>query len=187
MKNSRNNSAAENMLNLAAAMSEDGLENQERHGQSVFVKTQDLPKKCPRKDLEKLGFKFGEDVDDIFVSVEFPEGWTKKSTDHSMWSDLVDPQGRKRAGIFYKASFYDRSAHMDLKRRYTVSRDYELADNEIQYYILDCGKSIFKTEIKICEKSSDDFWDKCDEVEKEARDHMLSEYPKNADCNAYWD
>jgi hypothetical protein len=186
MKNSLNNPAAENMLNLAAAMSENGLEEQERHGQAKFVSVENLPKKCPKEDLEKLGFKFGEDVDDLFVSVQFPEGWKKESTDHSMWSDLIDSQGRKRAGIFYKASFYDRSAHMSLKRRYTSTKDYKLEDNQIQYHVLDGDEVIFKTKVVTCDRKSDDYWDIDEKVEKEAKDYLADKYPDYEKCTAYW-
>jgi hypothetical protein len=36
------------------------------------------------------------------------------NSDHAMWSYLVDELGRERVSIFYKAAFYDRSAHMSL-------------------------------------------------------------------------
>lgn len=94
-----------------------GIERQEAMGQAAFVGTKSsLPIECPRAELEALGFVFGEPIDDLFVSVTFPAGWSKKATDHSMWSDLLDDQGRKRGSIFYKAAFYDRRAFMHLER-----------------------------------------------------------------------
>ena len=47
-----------------------------------------------------------------------------------MWSDLVDDKGRKRTSIFYKAAFYDRSAHIGVNRRYGISIDYNRLDAE---------------------------------------------------------
>jgi hypothetical protein len=38
-----------------------------------------------------------------------------------MHSDLLDEHGRKRAGIFYKAAFYDRHAHMSMTPRYWIN------------------------------------------------------------------
>ena len=38
-----------------------------------------------------------------------------------MWSELKDDKGRTRGGIFYKAAFYDRHAHMRLNQRYHAS------------------------------------------------------------------
>ena len=48
--------------------------------------------------------------DDLFTDVKLPQGWRIQPTNHSMWSDLLDEAGVKRAAIFYKAAFYDRSA-----------------------------------------------------------------------------
>jgi hypothetical protein len=119
---------------LAAAMSGDlsnamiastpgGIERQEAAGQRTLVASAMLPKEirgATREQLTALGFKFGADVDDLFVECELPPGWTKRGTDHSMHSDLLDEQGRKRAGIFYKAAFYDRKADMSMLRRYGI-------------------------------------------------------------------
>jgi hypothetical protein len=117
--------------NFLVAATPGGIERQEAMGQAALVGTLGiLPKDCPRADLEKLGFKFGKDADDLFVNVEFPSGWSKKASDHSMWSELLDDKGRKRAGIFYKAAFYDRSAHMQLERRYIVNNEYLNATGE---------------------------------------------------------
>jgi len=78
--------------------------------------------------LTALGFVIGERVDNLFTAVTFPEGWQVKRTDHYMWSDLVDPKGHKRAGIFFKPEFYDRKAHMSLCTRYSVKGDYSDAN-----------------------------------------------------------
>ena len=43
-----------------------------------------------------------------------PPGWSRQGSDHAMWAHLLDEHGRQRVGIFYKAAFYDRSAHMHL-------------------------------------------------------------------------
>lgn len=111
-----------NVENFLAAATPGGIEAQEKRGQSAFVQSMTLPKRGAedRAPWESLGFKFGEDADDIFVNVEFPKGWAKRATDHSMWSEIFDDKGRKRAGVFYKAAFYDRSAHVAMERRYRV-------------------------------------------------------------------
>lgn len=125
--------ASGNLDNFMAATTPGGIEAQEAAGQATFVSNATLPKEmlhgCDREKLEQMGIKFGADVDDLFVTVQLPEGWKKKATDHAMWSDLLDDKGRKRAAIFYKAAFYDRSAHISLCRRYGVS-GYEPCDNE---------------------------------------------------------
>ena len=111
--------------NFIIASTPGGIERQEAEGQASFVGMKDsLPIKCPREQLEKLGFKFGSPIDEHFISVIFPVGWSKRATDHSMWSELLDEQGRKRGSIFYKAAFYDRSAHMNLSTRFLTTTQY---------------------------------------------------------------
>lgn len=99
------------MDNFIAASTPGGIEAQEKRGQVEQAKKQTLPQDLKRAEFEALGFVFGEPLDDLFVNVTFPTGWEKKPTDHSMWTDIVDETGKKRGAIFYKAAFYDRSAH----------------------------------------------------------------------------
>lgn len=113
--------------NFIAASTPGGIEAQEARGQREAVAAQRLPIKGTGdgKVWEKLGFVFGEMYDDVFVCVTFPAGWKLEPTEHSMWSNLLDDKGRKRAAMFYKAAFYDRSAHITLSRRYSCGADYE--------------------------------------------------------------
>ncbi|MDP3917651.1 MAG: hypothetical protein Q8Q30_00550 [Candidatus Woesebacteria bacterium] len=93
--------------------------DQESAGQQSFVSSDTLPTDLRGKEvLEAEGVKFLGPVegDDIFQYVELPEGWKKVPTDHSMWSNLVDGAGRIWASIFYKAAFYDRSAHASARK-----------------------------------------------------------------------
>lgn len=107
--------------NFLVATTEGGVEAQEAQGQRKLVADQTLPRQMGNREIyEKWGIEFGQAADDIFVFAILPEGWEKKPTEHSMWSDLVDEKGRKRAGIFYKAAFYDRSAKMTPCRYYSV-------------------------------------------------------------------
>lgn len=66
-----------------------------------------------RQKFEDLGFVFGEVVprDEMFINVTLPPGWTRKGSGHSMWSYIHDERDIPRISIFYKAAFYDRSAH----------------------------------------------------------------------------
>ncbi len=94
----------------------DIIPEQEARGQREFVNSTTLPKKPSHlcKQIEEMGIVFGEGVDDLFIQVTLPEGWKKEPTDHSMWSRLVDNEGRERAKIFYKAAFYDRDAFLSI-------------------------------------------------------------------------
>ena len=107
------------LLNAAVALAPGGIEAQEKVGQDVFVASETLPirgtsEPAERAWFEKHGFVFGERADKLFVQVKFPPGWKKVATDHSMWSDLVDAEGTKRAEIFFKAAFYDRDSFIRL-------------------------------------------------------------------------
>ena len=41
-----------------------------------------------------------------------------------MWNEIIDAKGHVRGTMFYKAAFYDRSAHMSLNSRYRVHSEY---------------------------------------------------------------
>jgi hypothetical protein len=184
------------MDNFMVAITPGGIEAQEAMGQAALVGTLGiLPKECPRQQLEKLGFKFGEPADDLFVNVTFPAGWSKKATDHSMWSDLVDDKGRKRAGIFYKAAFYDRSAHMSLERRYVVTTEYLNAAGQKH----DWKSNVQPTKRRVVvEDRSDkkalwqsDPFDRTDYAtddasQKVARAWLEVKFPQHEDVTAYW-
>lgn len=97
------------------------IEHQEAKGQESFVKSDTLPTKmdpASKEILEAAGVKFLGPVenDDQFQYVTLPAGWKKVPTDHSMWSELLDQDGKEIASIFYKASFYDRSAFLRINR-----------------------------------------------------------------------
>lgn len=100
--------------NAMAALLPGGIERQEAEGQRTFVASDSLPvdgidaKK--QAELEAMGFVFGDLMDGLFIECKLPPGWKKVATNHSMWSELVDDQGKEQAMIFYKAAFYDRKA-----------------------------------------------------------------------------
>ena len=118
-----------NLENVIAATTPGGIERQEAEGQRQLVSAEvsRLPKdindhrfrgKTAAEVYALAGIEVIGDCDDIFLSVKLPEGWKLQATDHSMHSDLLDEQGRKRAGIFYKAAFYDRNAHFHFNARF---------------------------------------------------------------------
>lgn len=122
------------------------IEALEAEGQRRLVKSTQLPvhgSEDPR--WATFGLKFGErPTDDIFRDVELPHGWRLEPTEHPMWSALVDEKGRKRAAVFYKAAFYDRSAHMRVCDRFTVERDYE-DDAVLRTCVYESGSVLFAT------------------------------------------
>lgn len=112
--------------NFVVASTPGGIEAQEKAGQQMLVASSDLPKDMSpnREAFEAVGFKFGEDVDELFVKCTLPAGWKREASDHSMWSYIVDEEGRKRVGVFYKAAFYDRRADCRLEPKYAVQSEY---------------------------------------------------------------
>jgi len=170
------------------------IESQEKQGQNQLIKSDVLPIEFQRKGekaiLKSFGVKFGNPVqgDDLFQYAELPEGWEKVRTDHSMWSNLVDEKGRVRAGIFYKAAFYDRSAHISLSRRYGLKKDFN--DKEIiLYHVTDCDKPIYSTSpTKAPQPEYGDEWFATDEeAKKEVQNWLDEHYPDWGKVEAYWD
>ena len=104
------------LRNILAAVLPGGIERQEKDGQLEQAAMETLPIKLQpdKEEWEKIGFKFGDKIDDLFQKATLPPGWSKKPTDHSMWTDIVDDKGATRGTIFYKAAFYDMDAFANL-------------------------------------------------------------------------
>lgn len=164
------------------ACGDGAIERSEERGQRELVISEVLPTNYngdKKKDFEKIGIKFGKvcEDDSMFQEVTLPDGWKKVATSHSMWSDLVDDKGRKRAGIFYKAAFYDRSAHMNLVRRYSVDT-YKYDDKGV---VLDG-----RTEELFEYKHNGEYEGR--EIARAFCEKWLREhYPDWEDDTAYWD
>jgi hypothetical protein len=145
---------------------------------------------------EKMGIVILEAYDDLFWNVQLPEGWEIKATDHTMWNELLDNKGRRRASFFYKASFYDRDAFINFGTRFQVGVDH-IADpneeyniwkkSELQGTVKDGNEVIFCTE---CRKPSED-WKEDDIIRKELKYEleifMNEHYPDYQNIFAYWD
>lgn len=164
------------------------------HGAAMRNSTQ-LPADMQRhrESFEAVGFVFGEPVDGdpIFLEVTMPEGWAKKPTDHPMWSDLVDGEGRRRGAVFYKGSFWDRSAHMHLVRRYVCRTEYGEGDDQ-QVCVLDFGQGgervrLYESEVLTRpEDRSRKFYDRVEAEREKAKAWMVERFPEHDDVTAYW-
>ena len=157
-----------------------GIEAQEARGQRELVNSEVLPRDgSDNPAWAKMGIVFGGPVDGdpIFRSVTLPAGWKKEPTEHSMWSKLVDDKGRERAMIFYKAAFYDRSAHMSLTRRFSVQKIYEEGKRElIQHEVLDGKKQLYVTK-SVTQPTKDGGkrdWEENERIEKAQRTECVS-------------
>jgi len=173
------------LTNALIASTPGGIERQEADGQQTLVNSAMLPKKirnATREQLTALGFKFGPDIYELFVKCELPPGWKKHGTDHSMYSDLLDEQGRKRADIFYKVAFYDRRADMTMQRRYNVEcwRDGS-SDNMRRVDVTDCGNIIKE----FGEVKRDD-WDGMGATSNAAKAWLTEQHPEWQSPLACW-
>lgn len=188
--------ASGNMENFIAASTPGGIEAQEKRGQLEQAEKQTLPVDLqdPQPQWEALGFVFGKRAtgNEIFREVAFPAGWKKVPTDHSMWSNIVDDQGRKRGAIFYKAAFYDENAHARLSARFHVSKDYEIQEPTDTIRIFDaCGlvdrkiTGIQKPDWNDREKALEAVAQK-DAALAELSAWLDAEYPDWRNPTAYW-
>jgi hypothetical protein len=118
---------ADRMAFLAASLGPGGpgqvIEEQERAGQAQLLASEQLPTDlngCNQAEFEALGFVLGDVTpgDRLFRTATLPAGWKREASEHAMWSYIVDEHGRRRVSIFYKAAYYDRSAHMSLATVY---------------------------------------------------------------------
>lgn len=131
------------------------IEHQERQGQSEIVgqtgNAIQLPVQGSGNPLLNKWIRFGDvvSVDPIFRTAILPEGWRLERTDHHLWSNVIDDKGRKRAEVFYKAAFYDRSSFMRPTQRYQVQIDYEVANKtgDLVACVTDANTEIFRTNI----------------------------------------
>lgn len=172
--------------NAIAASTPGGIEAQEAAGQRQFVASETLPKNLmhgtTREQLVALGIVFGDDADDLFVKATLPPGWNKVASDHSMWSYLHDEQGRKRASIFYKAAFYDRSAHICLDVRYYIKNHYDVpSTDQITVSLMDCD-----TPIKDFGVAGIRDFKARDTLVEQATAWLAEHYPDHANPMAYW-
>lgn len=174
--------------NLHAASTPGGIEAQEAAGQAILSSDNNrlplriIPTKITHAMIEAAwGVKFGAPVEDIFIETAFPEGWKIVPTAHNMWSDLIDDKGSRRAGVFYKAAFYDRKAHLTINRRYEVNITYQtspqyysIVDNKLGkeiYYLGKAGERDFQTQ---------------DALINDGEEWLKKNYPDYTNPLAYW-
>lgn len=180
--------------NFIAASTPGAIERSEAAGQARLAKSADrLPVDInyPRgilrsKITEELGITFGKSVDKVFIEATFPEGWKIVPTTHAMWSDLVDAQGRKRAAIFFKAAFYDYTAHISFECRYIVDSYVDVVVNDVKMrkcQVIDKAKNIA---LWASDPAGERDFNAQDKNREEAAAWLDAQFPKHDDPFAYW-
>jgi hypothetical protein len=179
---------------LEAMITGDGsgaILNQEKRGQQEVVRSEILPRdvkeyRDPRSATElyaAMGIEIISEADDSFFCVKLPDGWTKQATDHSMWSKVLDEKGRERLSVFYKAAFYDRSAHAHLCRRYGFTGLYDKSENADRTVIItDSGKEIHRFVFEV-----DNPRDTYEKYRILGESYLNEHYPDHRNPFAYWD
>ena len=186
------------LLTLARAMSGETkvLENMEKEGQDLAIGQTMMAKDMyPSQEVwEQLGFTF-RDIpgDDVLCKATLPEGWSIKATDHSMWNEIFDANGNLRGTMFYKAAFYDRSAHMSLNPRYRVHSEYIGEDSRtVEVYFGNAQEKIMvagQVYLKRCATPEEkkEIWDKQNMLLEQATKFAQENYPDWQNVVAYWD
>lgn len=178
------------------------IENQERQAQRSMVGSQRLPRMVQfglRYGLTwdaicaTWGMTVGGEFDDLFNYVTLPAGWQIVASDHSMWTQLADEQGRARALIFYKGAFYDRRAHIVIQPRHYWNEDFESDAPNVLAQVWDRGvfppAIIFeagKAERKDRMDYSPEFQAQSNAMEKAAREYLATNFPDHYNPLAYW-
>jgi hypothetical protein len=126
-----------------------GIIAQEKEGQRQICFDSELPTKgCNPEVMKAWGIETSpKEGDLLFVQAKLPLDWKKVPTTHSMYVDLVDDKGRKRASIFSKAAFYDRDAFMSLLPRFNVQVIWDDFDEDRDHCvptITDGGKTVWR-------------------------------------------
>lgn len=182
-----NTSKQDPIIHLVENLAPGGIERSEARGQKELCNSEVLPTKGLqniKEVLEAFGAVFGDGVegDPLFRHVTLPAGWKKVATDHSMWSNLVDEKGRKRASIFYKASFYARDAFIRLSQRYTIS-SYE---ND-EYAIALDGKEVIHQSQPFEIVDGRPTYESRGQREDEVKKWLDENFPEWNDPSKYWD
>jgi hypothetical protein len=172
--------------NANVALTPGGVEQQEAEGQRLLCSSNSmLPKRIEgttREALARIGFKFGSDIDNLFVAVIMPGGWKLQPTKHAMLNNLLDDKGRVRGVVFYKSAFYDRRADLTMLTRYRIaSTDDDLNDKAFRVVCTDAGKLIKD----FGSYTPYDF--RCNDLFREAEAWLTQTYPAWRDPLAYWD
>lgn len=98
------------------------IRNAERRAFSRMLEAGRLPRPQSQADahaLRKMGVRLRGDG--LLLNARLPDGWQAIQTE-DRHGQLLDPQGRVRATLFYKGSVYDTRGHLQVRRRYTAYR-----------------------------------------------------------------
>lgn len=185
---------AGDLENARIASTPGGIVAQEAAGQRMLVgngallprRINSYPQVVWSQVEAATGIVRGKDHDDLFAEVTLPEGWHLVPTNHNMWSDLVDAKGGKRASIFFKAAFYDRSAYLSFNSRYVVMVKYNDDTGVRSVYVLDQQTGQKVQELGECSTKADAYQE-YDRLQTKGNEWLEANYPDHRNPFAYWE
>lgn len=172
---------------LAIDASPSGIEASERAG-GAWIETAGV---CPkdmtpdRAAFESVGFRFGDEYDEIFTRAELPDGWRLENVS-PYHTKIIDSRSRDRGRFFYKAAFYDSRAYAALDVRYEVVAEWDdgPGDGEPEAVsIRDAGRPIIQAPLPV----GVDPWDALHKAKDIMRAQLDAVAPHNKDRLAYWE
>lgn len=150
-----------------------------------------------KAQYEKMGIKILDEYDDLFLSVELPEGWEIRTTGHSMWNEVYDNNGRRRIQYFYKAVSYDRDAFTNFDCRYNFRIEpFDKYESDATYeermlkpwtVVLTDSGEVTKILDTRQPNSKVSYQNIQDELRDIGQNYINEHFPNWNDINAYWD
>lgn len=148
-----------------------------------------------RETFERLGFTFGEAVDDLLVRCTLPEGWSRRPCPKPTHTYVVDGVGNVRVEVFLKEVPYERKADAALVARHAVLpvrgpgvfAGVALAEGERALAVLDRGVAVRVfgpaiPDVRPAGEPRRSPWD----VRREAEAWLDAHHPAHADPVASW-
>ncbi|MEK7151036.1 MAG: hypothetical protein AAB783_02455 [Patescibacteria group bacterium] len=175
-----------------------GIEAVEAAGAAAMRASNTLPKTGlleHREALEKIGFVFGDEIDEVLVAVTLPNGWdlVGNDPDDARRMALRDEQGRQRGKIFTKMTHYDYMGCVSWNLRF--SEDVIVEDgrklHELQDYqsaqvvgvVMDGTNELYRTKPQTVTRNDYKVKDK---LKKEAHDWLMAKYTDADKPFAHW-
>src|SRR5262245_7754392 len=175
------------LKNARVASTPGGIEAQEAAGQAELVahgnklpRHINYPCGLTRGEVRAAtGIEYGDELDDLFVAATLPPGWRLVATEHSMWSELLDAAGCRRAEVFYKAAFYDRAAHITFRPRYQEREFNDLEHPTLGVVDNKTGEILFTT-------GEARTYDETEANHEAAAKWLADHFPDHRNPLAYW-
>lgn len=171
------------------------IENMEFEGQQFAIKNNLLARNMhpSKEEYEKLGFKFYDiPGDDVLYKATLPTGWTLKATNNSMHINIVDNNGLTRGAMFYKSSFYDRKASMNLICRFKITDNYHRGSESFEIWFGNEQEKLFvagqvHSNVTASREERERNFALIEKLEAQAKEFADINYPDWKNVNAYWD